>query len=93
MFWYSHLVKNFTQFVVNHMVKCFGVVNEVEVDSSDGILSPPLALFIVSLPKAHMCLPGGSDGKASAYNVEDLGSTPGLGRSAGEGNDNPLQYY
>ena len=29
--------------------------------------------------------PGGSDGKASAYNVVDLGSNPGLGRSPGEG--------
>ena len=35
----------------------------------------------------------GSDGKASVYNVGDLGSVPGLGRSPGEGNDNPLQYY
>ena len=36
--------------------------------------------------------PGGSDGKASACNVGDLGSIPGLERSPGEGNDNPLQY-
>ena len=36
--------------------------------------------------------PGGSDGKASAYNVGDLGSIPGSGRSPGEGNGNPLQY-
>ena len=36
--------------------------------------------------------PGGSDGKASAYNVEDPGSIPGLGRSSGEGNGAPLQY-
>ena len=34
----------------------------------------------------------GSDGKASAYNAEDLGSIPGSGRSSGEGNGNPLQY-
>ena len=34
----------------------------------------------------------GSDGKASDYNVGDLGSIPGLGRSSGEGNGNPLQY-
>ena len=27
-----------------------------------------------------------------AYNVGDLGSIPGLGRSPGEGNGNPLQY-
>ena len=36
--------------------------------------------------------PSGSDGKASAYNVGDLGSIPGSGRSSGEGNGNPLQY-
>ena len=30
--------------------------------------------------------------KVSAYNEEDLGSIPGLGRSPGEGNGNPLQY-
>ena len=36
--------------------------------------------------------PGGSDGKASADNAGDLGSIPGLGRSPGEGNGNPLQY-
>ena len=32
---------------------------------------------------------GGSDGKASTYNVGDLGSTPGLERSPGEGSGNP----
>ena len=36
--------------------------------------------------------PGGSDGKASAYNAGDLGSIPGSGRSPGEGNRTPLQY-
>ena len=35
--------------------------------------------------------PGGSDGKASAYNAGDLGSIPGSGRSPGEGTGNPLQ--
>ena len=34
----------------------------------------------------------GSDSTASAHNVGDLGSIPGLGRSPGEGNGNPLQY-
>ena len=37
--------------------------------------------------------PGGSDGKASACNTGDSSSIPGLGRSPGEGNGNPLQYY
>ena len=36
---------------------------------------------------------GGSDSKASVYNAEDLRSIPGSGRSPGEGNGNPLQYY
>ena len=35
--------------------------------------------------------PGGSDGKASAYYVGDPGLIPGLGRSPGDGNGNPLQ--
>ena len=30
--------------------------------------------------------------KHLAYNVGDLGSIPGSGRSSGEGNGNPLQY-
>ena len=30
--------------------------------------------------------------KASAYNAGEPGSIPGLGRSPGEGNGNPLQY-
>ena len=33
-----------------------------------------------------------SDGKESTYNMRDLGSIPGLGRSPGEGNGYPLQY-
>ena len=33
--------------------------------------------------------PGGSEGKASAWNVGDLGSFPGSGRSPGEGNWQP----
>ena len=36
--------------------------------------------------------PGGSDGKESACNAGDPSSIPGLGRSPGEGNDNPPQY-
>ena len=36
--------------------------------------------------------PGGSDGKAPVYSVRDPGSIPGLGRSPGEINGNPLQY-
>ena len=36
--------------------------------------------------------PGGSAGKESACNAEDLGLIPELGRSPGEGKGYPLQY-
>ena len=36
--------------------------------------------------------PGGSDGKASAYNAGDLGSISVSGRSSGESNGTPHQY-
>ena len=32
MVWYSHLLKNFPQFVVIHTVKGFGIVNKAEVE-------------------------------------------------------------
>ena len=41
-----------------------------------------LKIFVPSL---------GSDGKVSASSVGDPGLIPGLGRSRGEGNGNPLQ--
>ena len=39
-----------------------------------------------------MGFPGGSDGKESACNAENLGAIPESGRSPGEGNAYPLQY-
>ena len=41
----------------------------------------------------NMGLPGSLVSKESACSVGDLGSIPGLGRSLGEGNGNPLQYF
>ena len=32
MVWYSHLFQNFPQFIVIHIVKCFGVLNKAEID-------------------------------------------------------------
>ena len=46
----------------------------------------------LSLGKLWEGFPGSSDGKASACSAGDPGSIPGLGRSLGEGNGNPLQY-
>ena len=42
MVWYSHLLKNFPQFVVMQTVKGFSIVNEAEVDV---VLEPPCFLF------------------------------------------------
>ena len=43
-------------------------------------------------PKKLWGIPSGSVGKESACSVGDLSSIPGLGRSPGEENGNPLQY-
>ena len=43
--------------------------------------------------KPEIGFPDGSDGKASAYNAGDPGSIPGSGRSSGERNGKPLQYF
>ena len=51
-----------------------------------GFLSCSIDLYF------YLGFPGSLDCKASFYNAEDPGSIPGLGRSPGEGNGNPLQY-
>ena len=50
----------------------------------------PINTVVLSRCLGHF--PGGLDGKEVACNVGDPGSIPGLGRSLGVGNDNPLQY-
>ena len=52
-----------------------------------------LQLFYYKLLAQTLGFPGGSDGKAIVHNVGDPGLIPGLGRSPGEGNGSPLQYY
>ena len=51
-----------------------------------------LALMHIVMVTLGLGFPGGSDSQESACNAGDLGSLPGLGRSPGEGNGNPLQY-
>ena len=58
----------------------------VQRHSSKASILQCSAFFIVHL------FPGGPDGKVSACNAGDPGSIPGLGRSPGEENGNPLQY-
>ena len=54
------------------------------------------ALTTAQLQSSHTLVkgfPGGSEVKASARNAGNLGSIPGSGRSPGEGNGNPHQYW
>ena len=48
--WYSHLFKNFPQFVVIHTVKAFGVVNKAVVDVFLSALEVPKLKFQNSRP-------------------------------------------
>ena len=56
--------------------------------------SPRLGLLgsVLALASLQDGFPCSSVGKESACNAGDLGSIPGLERSPGEGNGNPLQY-
>ena len=49
-------------------------------------------LKLIGLQMIRQGFPGGSEVKASASNVADLGLIAGSGRYPGEGNGNPLQY-
>ena len=53
---------------------------------------PYAYIYYISVYNTYMGFPGGSGGKESACYAGDLGSIPGLGRSLGEENGNPLQY-
>ena len=59
-------------------------------DVKPGVTNISLSIFREGQAKASF--PGGSDAKASAWNVGDQGSIPGSGRSCGEGNGNPIQH-
>ena len=49
--WYSHLFKNFLQFVVIHTVRGFGVVNKVKLDGKNRCFSGTL------FSEVHVFLP------------------------------------
>ena len=75
----------------------FGLIQVINLPPEKGLPwlnLPPIILpaFITQILHQLKDFPGGSDGKASAYNVGLPDSIPGLGRSPGEGNGNPLQY-
>ena len=53
--------------------------------------SPTEEINISKIPR-DKCFPGGSEGKESACSAGFPGSIPGLERSPGEGDGNPLKY-
>ena len=64
--WYSHLLKNFPQFVVIHIVKGFGIVNKSEIDAF-------LELFCSSDPMdVGNSISGSSDFSKSSLNIWKL---------------------
>ena len=65
----------------------------LKLTSIESMSHPTISSFVIPFSSCPQFFPGGSDGKASAYNAGDLGSIPGSGREIeGEGNGNPLQY-
>ena len=62
--WYSHLFKNFPQFVVIHTVKGFGVVNKAEVD-----VSLELSCFFYDLADVGNLISGSSVFSKSSLNI------------------------
>ena len=71
------------------LVKNPPVMQETPVDS----WVRKICWRMVRLPTpVFLGFPCGSVAKESAYNVEDLRSIPGLGRSPGEGKSYPFQY-
>ena len=54
---------------------------------------PHRLLHVTCLNYDSRGFPGGTDSKESVCSEGDLGSIPGSGRSPGEGNGSPLQYF
>ena len=70
----------------NQIYFLFKLILDKNIEECRNMCFPPCS------PLVPAGLPGGSDGKASACSAGNPGSIPGLGRSPGEGNGNPLQY-
>ena len=62
--WYSHLFKNFPQFVVIHIVKGFSVVNEAEVD-----IFLEFSYFFCDPEDVGNLISGSSDFSKSSFNI------------------------
>ena len=76
-----------------HTVKAFGIVNKADIFLELSCFYDPKDVGnLISGSSAFSGFPDSSVDKESACNVGDLGSSPGLGRSPGQGKGYPLQY-
>ena len=64
MVWYSHLLKNFPQFVVVHTIKGFGVTNKAEVD-----IFRELSCFFIDPVDVGNLISGNSAFSKSSLNI------------------------
>ena len=64
MVWYSHLLKNFLQFIVIHTVKGSGIVNKAEVD-----VFLELSCSFYDPPDVANLIPGSSAFSKSSLNI------------------------
>ena len=64
MVWYSHLFKNFPQFIVIHTVKGFGIVNKAEID-----IFPELSCFFDDPTDVGNLISGSSAFSKSSLNI------------------------
>ena len=62
--WYSHVLKNFPQFVVIHTIKGFSIVNKAEVD-----VFLELSCFFDDLPDVGNFISGSSAFPKSSLNI------------------------
>ena len=67
MVWYSHLLKNFSQFVVIHTVKGFGIVSKAEVD-----IFLEVSCFFDDLTDVGNLISGSSAFSKSSWNIWKL---------------------
>ena len=64
MVWYSHLLKNFQQFIVIHTVKGFGVVDKAEID-----VFLELSNFFDDLAEVCNLISGSSAFSKTSFNI------------------------
>ena len=67
MVWYSHLSQNFPQFIVSHTVKCFGIVNEAEID-----VFLELSCFFDDPPDVGNLISGSSVFSKTSLNIREF---------------------